>query len=80
MITLDHTARTVRRRARLSPARVRLLLWWGWWAVALLHTPAALFVGYWAVVSLYAWVAVAVAVAWAMGARARWDGEGAGDE
>jgi hypothetical protein len=72
MITLDRRATTVRRRARLSPARVRLLAWWGWWAIALLHAPAVLFVGVAAVASLYAWVAVAVAVAWAMGARARW--------
>jgi hypothetical protein len=62
--------------------RIGLLVYWLWIAVALLHTPAALFVGYWAVVSLYAWiaVAVAVAVAWAMGARARWDAEGESNE
>jgi hypothetical protein len=72
MITLDRRATTATRRARLSPARRRLLAWWGWWAVALLHAPAAVFIGWPVVVSLYAWVALAVAAGWALGARARW--------
>jgi hypothetical protein len=74
MTTLDHTTprARVRLRMRISVRQIKLLLWWGWWAVFALHVPAALVFGWAALVSGYVWIAAGLAAIWAYGAVGAW--------